>query len=189
MYFFAAFLCLHCMRREAEVKIDFKTWGSVFTAGLTGVTGTECKTFVKDFQNQKLPSWLVLSFNLLLLGSQLCGDHLRDHDAEPLDARLLQPTRPTVSGTWGFQSKSKQIQSIEGNPATSFDRDSFCTADNPASCPCSCNRCKSRTFGFNIISSLWFYLYQGLPRPLSPFQIRFGCFRSGLEQNLKINFC
>ena len=134
------------MRREAEVKIDFKTWGSVFTAGLTGVTGTECKTLVKDFQNQKLPSWLVLSFNLLLLGSQLCGDHLRDHDAEPLDARLLQPTRPTVSGTWGFQSKFKQIQSIEGNPATSFDRDSFCTADNPASCPCSCNRCKSRTF-------------------------------------------
>ena len=50
------------MRREAEVKIDFKTWGSVFTAGLTGVTGTECKTFVKDFQNQKLPiGWFYLS--------------------------------------------------------------------------------------------------------------------------------
>ena len=110
--FFASFLCLHCLRREAQVKIDFKTWGSVFTAGLTGVTGTECKTFVKDFQNQKLPSWLVLSFNLLLLGSQLCGDHLRDHDAEPLDARLLQPTRPTVSGTWGFQSKSSRLKEI-----------------------------------------------------------------------------
>ena len=44
------------------MKIDFKTWGSVFTAGLTGVTGTECKTFVKDFQNQKLPiGWFYLS--------------------------------------------------------------------------------------------------------------------------------